>query len=128
LKELLRLPFALLFAVSGVGHFARTDWYMRLMPPYLPHHRELVLLSGAAEIFLAVLLLIPRHSRAAAWGLIALLFAVFPANVHMAVTSGTPRAAMPDVSPLLAWLRLPLQAVLIAWALWYAAPASGEPR
>lgn len=119
MKELLRVPFALLFAASGVNHFSHTAWFMRLMPPYLPWHRELVLLSGAAELLLAVLLLSPRHSRLAAWGLVALLVAVFPANVHMAMTSGTPAAAMPEVSPLLSWLRLPLQSVLLAWALWY---------
>lgn len=120
MRELLRVPFALLFAASGVGHFARTAWYLRLMPPYLPDPRELVLLSGAAEIALAALLLSPRQGKLAAWGLVALLLAVFPANVHMALTSGTAAAVMPEVSPLMAWLRLPLQSVLIGWALWYA--------
>ena len=53
------------------------------MPPYLPYHRPLVLLSGVFEVALGVLLLVPRFSRLAAWGLIALLIAVFPANIYL---------------------------------------------
>ncbi len=119
MKELLRWPFALLFLASGVGHFARPEWYLRLMPPYLPWHRTLVALSGAAELLLGAGLLVPRCSSRAAWGLVALLVAVFPANVHMAVSSGTPAAAAPRFSPFFAWARLPLQGVLVAWAYWY---------
>ena len=121
MKEILRWPFALLFLASGMGHLARPTWFVRLMPPYLPWHRGLVLLSGGFELVLGALLLAPRWSSTAAWGLIALLVAVLPANVHMAVTSGTASPAMPGVSPFWAWARLPCQAVLIAWAYWYTA-------
>ena len=120
MKELLRWPFALLFIAGGIGHFARPEWYLRLMPPYLPWHRALVAVSGAAELVLGAALLVPRCSAWAAWGLIALLVAVFPANIHMAVTSGTPTAAVPEVAPFWAWARLPMQGVLLAWAYWYA--------
>ena len=89
------------------------------MPAYLPWHRALVLLSGAAEFVLGVMLLIPVYSRPAAWGLVALLVAVFPANIHMAMTSAAPTPAMPGVSPFWAWARLPLQGLLLAWAYWY---------
>lgn len=101
--------------VAGAAHFVRPDIYMKIMPPYLPWHRGLVLVSGLCESALGILLLIPRFTVPAAWGLIALLIAVFPANVHMAMH---PRfySAM---SPLLLWLRLPLQGVLIAWAYAY---------
>lgn len=119
MKELLRWPYALLFLASGVGHFARPGWYLRLMPPYLPWHRGLIFVSGAVELLLGVLLLVPRTGRWAAWGLIALLAAVFPANVHMAVTSATAAPAVPEVAPFWAWARLPLQGALIAWAYWY---------
>ncbi|HSS51985.1 MAG TPA: DoxX family protein [Thermoanaerobaculia bacterium] len=103
------------FVVAGAAHFVRPDVYMRIMPPYLPWHRGLVYLSGLFELALGVLVLIPRYSIPAAWGLIALLIAVFPANVHMAMN---PRF-YPVVSPFLLWLRLPLQGVLIAWAYAY---------
>jgi uncharacterized membrane protein len=122
MREVLKGLFAVIFLTSGVGHFIRTDWYLRLMPPYLPWHRQLVWISGVCEIALAVLLLVPRFSAAAAWGLIALLIAVFPANIQMAVTSGTATPAMPGVSPFLAWARLPLQGVLIYWAYYFARP------
>jgi uncharacterized membrane protein len=103
------------FVVAGAAHFVRPDIYMRIMPPYLPWHRGLIYLSGLCELALGVLLLIPRFSVLAAWGLIALLIAVFPANVHMAMNPRSYSA----ISPLLLWLRLPLQGVLIAWAYAY---------
>ena len=109
-----RWIFAALFVAGGFGHFVKTDVYIRIMPPYLPYHRALVLLSGVFEVVLGILLLVPTTSRPAAWGLIALLVAVFPANVYMYQN--------PDkysVSPMLLLLRLPVQAVLILWAYAY---------
>ncbi len=107
--------FASLFLASGVGHFLATDAYLRIMPPYLPYPRELVWISGACEIAGGLGLLIPRTSRWAAWGLIALLIAVFPANLYMYQHAGQFR-----ISALLLAARLPLQALLIWWAWAYA--------
>ncbi|MCE9530808.1 MAG: DoxX family protein [Planctomycetes bacterium] len=115
-KLLMKWLFAMLFIVAGVLHFIRQDFYLRIMPPYLPAHLELVWLSGAFEICLAVLLLIPRYTAYSAWGLIALLIAVFPANVHMAINS----QLFPEISPSFLWARLPMQGVLVAWAWWFA--------
>lgn len=106
--------FAALFILGGVGHFLATDVYMKIMPPYLPYHRPLVLLSGVFEVALGLLLLVPATSRLAAWGLIALLVAVFPANVYM---FQNPEKF--NLSPTLLLLRLPLQGVLILWAFAY---------
>jgi uncharacterized membrane protein len=92
------------------------------MPPYLPWHRPLVLLSGAAEVALGVLLAVPRTSRAAAWGMIALLVAVFPANVYVYQHQALIR--LPAVVHL---LRLPLQGLLILWAYLYTRPPGGAP-
>jgi uncharacterized membrane protein len=75
--------FATLFVLGGGGHFVATDFYVKMMPPYLPLHRTLVLLSGIIEIILGILLLAPKTSRFAAWELIALLIAVLPANIHV---------------------------------------------
>ena len=119
LKSLLKWPFAALFIISGIGHFVKSDTYLRLMPPYLPYHSELVALSGVVEAILGLLLLAPRTQRIAAYGLMATLVAIFPANIHAAMTAGTPNEAMPGVSVTLAWLRLPIQPVLILWAYWY---------
>jgi uncharacterized membrane protein len=106
--------FAVLFVLAGVGHFVRPDFYLRIMPPYLPWHRPLVLVSGVFEVALGVLLLVPRFSRLAAWGLIALLVAVFPANIYVYQNQ-----QMFPLNPLLHLLRLPMQGVLILWAFAY---------
>jgi uncharacterized membrane protein len=114
LKRVLKWLLGLLFVLAGINHFLRPDFYVRIMPPYLPWHLELVYVSGLFEVLLGVLLLIPKTSSLAAWGLIALLIAVFPANIHMALNT----SLYPTIDPLLLWLRLPLQGVLVAWAYW----------
>ena len=124
-REIGRWPLGLLFCVSGVGHFVRTEFYTSMMPPELPAHRELVLLSGAAEIALGILLFSPRHETEAAWGLIALLIAVFPANLQLWRVAGTPASPFPDLTPFWAFVRLPIQALLIWWVYQYAAKKSG---
>jgi uncharacterized membrane protein len=105
---------AALFVVAGVGHFVATDSYMKIMPPYLPLHRSLVLLSGVIEIALGVLLLIPGCSRFAAWGLIALLVAVFPANIFL-----YQHQELLPLPPIVQLVRLPFQGFLILWAFLY---------
>ena len=109
-----RWAFAALFIVGGIAHFAATDVYLQIMPPGLPYPRFLVLSSGVCEVTLGILLLIPRASRPAAWGLIALLVAVFPANLHMYRHPG-----LFAIPPGLLLARLPLQVVLIGWAYAY---------
>jgi uncharacterized membrane protein len=113
-----RWLFGLLFVAAGVNHFRDPATYVRIMPPYLPGPRALVYASGVGEILLGGLLLVPRFRRAAAWGLIALLVAVFPANVHMALHP----AEFPRIPPAVLWARLPFQGVLIAWAYLYTRP------
>lgn len=115
LKTATRWLLALLFIAAGVNHFWHTDFYVAMMPPYLSAHLALVYLSGVAEIGLGALLLFARWQRWAGWGLIALCIAVFPANVHMALHPDL----FPQFTPSGLWLRLPLQAVAIAWAYWY---------
>jgi len=105
----------LFFVAAGIAHFVRPGIYLKIMPPYLPWHLPLVYLSGLAEVVLGGMLLVPRYTVPAAWGLIALLIAVFPANVHMAMHPELYRG----ISPIALWVRLPLQGVLVAWAYWY---------
>src|SRR5215210_4674262 len=114
LKLVGQWALAALFVGAGVGHFVATDFFMRIMPPYLPWHRPLVLLSGVIEIALGVLLLVPMTSTFAAWGLIALLIAVFPANIHLYL-----HQEIWPLPPIVHLLRLPMQAVLILWAYAY---------
>jgi uncharacterized membrane protein len=118
IKLVLKYLLALFFVLAGLNHFRNPDFYVNIMPPYLPWHLFLVYLSGFFEIALGALLLVPRRERIAAWGLIALLVAVFPANIHMAIHA----ELYPEYSPIALWARLPLQGVLIAWAYWYNRP------
>ena len=115
IKLVTKVIFSLLFIAAGANHFRDPKFYEAIMPPYLPWHYALVIISGVAEVVLGIGLLIPKTSVYSAWGLILLLIAVFPANVHMAMNlelySNVPAAVL--------WLRLPLQGVLIAWAYWY---------
>ena len=117
-REILRWIYGVLFALAGANHFVHTDFYVGIMPPYLPWPLALVYVSGVAEFALGIALLFRRTERLAAWGMIALIVAVTPANLHMAVHA----ELYPDYSPFALWARLPLQIVLIAWAWWYTRP------
>ncbi|HEX8501512.1 MAG TPA: MauE/DoxX family redox-associated membrane protein [Pyrinomonadaceae bacterium] len=119
LKIILKYLLCVFFVAAGLNHFINPAFYLKIMPPYLPWHLPLVYLSGFFEVALGVLLAVSAFTRAAAWGMIALLIAVFPANVHMA----TSPELYPDISLPALWLRLPLQAVFVAWAYWYTRPA-----
>lgn len=112
-SPLSRTLLGLVFVVAGLLHFIAPGMYERIMPPYLPLHRELVYLSGACEVA-GGLGLFPRRTRAAAGiGLILLLFAVLPANVQMLIDARA--TGKPSGWVSLLWLRLPLQLVLVAW-------------
>src|SRR5918999_5967245 len=99
------------FIVAGLLHFLRPEPYVAIVPDALPRKRELVYVSGAAEIAGGLGVLAAPTRRAAGWWLIATLLAVFPANVNMAVNADRFRA-IPE--PLL-WARLPVQGMFIAW-------------
>jgi uncharacterized membrane protein len=106
-----RILVAFFFIIAGAVHFTHPEFYRPMMPPYLPWHTQLIFWSGVFEVLGGVGLLIPRFRRAAGWGLIALLIAVFPANVHIvlediSLTENT-------VHPFWMWVRLPLQAFMI---------------
>jgi len=109
-----------LYLSAGALHLLITPRYVAIMPPYLPAPRILVLISGTAEIAggLGILLPIAAVQRAAAWGLIALLIAVMPANINMV----TNHVDFPAIPLWAVWLRLPLQLPLIYWAWRYTRP------
>jgi uncharacterized membrane protein len=117
----MRVPTGLAFITMGVLHFTHTRLFKRIMPPYLPMHREAVLVSGAAEIAGGVGVLVPAARPYARWWLIALLTAVFPANVHMALEPEDYK----EVPAWALWARLPFQ-VVFGWAVWRATEPSGS--
>lgn len=106
---------AALYVLAGINHFIHPETYLRIMPPWLPEPVLLVAVSGIAEILLGLGLLWTKTRRMAAWGIILLLVAVFPANIQMAFDwhqTGHPHE-------WIAWVRLPFQGVLIWWAWRY---------
>lgn len=102
----------LFFIGAGALHFARPEMYAKIVPPALGHARELVAISGVAEMAGGVGLLIPATQRAAGFGLIALLLAVWPANIFMAVDARRFAAIAPA---WVWWGRVPLQLGLMWW-------------
>ena len=122
IKTASKVLLAIFMVGAGTMHFVNPDFFLKIMPPYLPWHLPLVYMSGLFEIALGVLLLAPRFSRLAAWGIVALLIAVFPANIYL-----YQHQDLLPASPLVHLLRLPLQAVFILWAYWYTKP-NYEPR
>jgi uncharacterized membrane protein len=119
-KTALRWLLTIFMVGAGLNHFLDPGPYIAMTPDFLPAPRALVYISGVAEI-LGGLGLVPARTRPfAAWGIIALLFAVFPANINMAVND-LPLGTR-DVPAWALWARLPLQLVLIGWAFWYTRP------
>ncbi|MBW4483687.1 MAG: DoxX family protein [Tildeniella torsiva UHER 1998/13D] len=116
-KTNLRGILAVCMVVAGVLHFAQPEPFIRIVPGFLPAPAALVYISGVIEIALGIGLLVPAARQIAAWGLVALFIAVFPANLNMAINH-IQIAGIPD-----AWwfqaIRLPFQLVLIVWAYWY---------
>ena len=109
------------YIAAGIAHFIALPLYASIVPDYLPAHRVLVLISGAAEITGGTGVLLPQTRRPAAWGLVLLLLAVFPANLWMAQ-----QAQRFLIPPWVLWLRLPLQLPLLWWAWSYTRPQSIE--
>lgn len=107
---------AILYVAAGALHFIKTDAYVRVMPPYIPWHLFMVRFSGVCEILGGLGLLLPQTRRTAAWGLVALLIAVFPANIYMA--TNPVEAGAESIGPVVRWGRLVLQPLLIWWVLW----------
>jgi uncharacterized membrane protein len=122
-RRLALLGLGPFFIVAGANHFLSPDFYLAMMPPWLPAHSELVWISGLCEILGGIGVMVPITRSRAGWGLVALLIAIFPANVYMALNpelfAEIPRAAL--------YGRLPFQAVFIAWAWWATRPDSEEP-
>ena len=107
---------SLFYIVAGINHFINPDWFVRIVPPILPFKAALVYVSGVFEIVLGSLLIFPKTRFIAGWGLILLLLAVYPANIYVALSNGK---AM-NITPMMAWGRLPFQFVFIGLAYWHS--------
>ena len=112
---------AILFTLVGIRHFTSPEFFTAIVPPYLPSPLALVYISGVAEIAGGIGVLVPATRRWAGYGLLALLVAVYPANIHMALNPDQ----FPDMSPTALWVRLPFQFVFAAM-VWFAACSPGS--
>ena len=101
----------------GIRHFIDPDFFLAIMPDYLPLHLEAVYLSGVFEILLGGMLLFKEYRKVAGWGLIALLLAVFPANIYLAQNEIAQQSI--NISQTAAIVRLPFQALFISIAYWH---------
>ena len=115
-KGLLLLFLAAAFTGVGANHFVDPELYVSIVPPYLPYPYELVYISGFFEMLGGIGLLVPQLRKAAAWGLLALLVAVYPANIHMLVNEVYLENMRQEKWIL--WVRMPLQFVAAAGVAW----------
>ena len=106
---------SLFYILVGLNHFQNPHWFVQIVPPSLPFKLELVYISGFFEVLFGFLILFKKFRFIIGWSLIALLIAVFPANIYLAMTNGL---AM-NTTPLIAWVRLPFQFMFIYLAYWH---------
>ena len=106
---------AVLYIIAGLNHFRNPRLYLKIIPPFFPNPKLMNLLAGFAEITLGIMLCIPALINIAAFCIIALLIAIFPANIYM-YTNDKAGMGLPKIVRL---LRLPLQFILILWAYYY---------
>lgn len=112
MKKISLFIMSIFYVGAGLNHFWHPESYLKIMPPWLPCHNELVILSGVCEMLFGLLLIFSSTRRFAAWGIILLLIAIFPANIQMMLNFW--HESNPQL--WLTLLRLPLQIILIWWA------------
>lgn len=112
LRNLSLLGLSVFFIYFGVDHFINPDFYLSIMPPSFPLHLEAVYISGLFEILGGIGVLLSKTRKLAGWGLFALLIAVYPANIYMALTP----EAFPDIPLSALYFRLVLQFLFFYWA------------
>ena len=116
IKSFLIIISSIFYVIVGIKHFIEPEYYLSIVPPYLPYHLELVYISGLFEILFGLLILFPKYRYYGAIGLILLLVAVFPANIYLA-QSKEAQEAIGATQEIATW-RLPIQGVLI-WIAYY---------
>ena len=118
IKSFLIIISSIFYVIVGIKHFIEPEYFLSIVPPYLPYHLELVYISGLFEILFGLLILFPKYRYYGAIGLILLLIAVFPANIYLFL-SEIPRETL-NISKNQALIRLPFQIPLIILAYWHS--------
>ena len=111
-KKRFAILMGVIYILAGINHFIMPKFYLQIMPPYLPFHLALVYLSGLAEMVGGILLIPSKTRKVGAWWTIALLIAIFPANIQMSIDN----YAIGGLLFYLSIIRLPFQLLLIYWA------------
>ena len=119
IKKITIIIMALFYIWVGIRHFVEPAWFVQIMPPYLPFHFEAVYLSGFFEILFGIMLLFMKTRYYAAWGLILLLIAVYPANIYLAFNKA-PQEALQISAFAASWVRLPIQFIFFGLAYWHS--------
>ena len=116
IKSFLIIISSIFYVIVGIKHFIDPEYFLTIVPPYLPYHLELVYISGLFEVLFGLLILFPKYRYYGAIGLLLLLVAVFPANIYLA-QSKEAQEAIGATQQIATW-RLPIQGVLI-WIAYY---------
>ena len=115
-KSILIIISSIFYTIVGIKHFIESDYFLSIIPPYLPFHIELVYISGFFEILFGLMILFPKYRYYGSIGLILLLIAIFPANIYLAQSKEAQEAI--GASQQIAIWRLPIQGILIWIAYW----------
>ena len=115
-KSILIIISSIFYTIVGIKHFIEPDYFLSIIPPYLPFHIELVYISGFFELLFGLMILFPKYRYYGSIGLILLLIAVFPANIYLAQSKEAQEAI--GASQQIAIWRLPIQGILIWIAYW----------
>ena len=116
IKSFLIIISSIFYVVVGIKHFIEPEYFLSIVPPYLPYHLELVYVSGLFEVLFGILILLPKYRYYGAIGLILLLIAVFPANIYLAQNE-IAQEAIGATQEIAMW-RLPIQGILI-WIAYF---------
>ena len=117
-KSVTIYTFSLFYLVVGIKHFTDVNFFVSIMPPYIPFHEFFIYLSGFFEILFGLLLIFKKTRKFAGIGLIYLLVFVFPANVHLCLSEVAQKAL--SITQNDALIRLPFQLPLMIIAFWHA--------
>ena len=115
-KYILIIISSIFYVLVGIKHFIDPNFFLAIVPPYLPYHLELVYISGLFEILFGVMILFPKYRYWGSVGLIILLIAVFPANIYLFQSVEAQKAI--GASQEIATWRLPVQGIFILVAYW----------
>ena len=115
-KYILIIISSVFYVIVGIKHFIDPNYFLAIVPPYLPYHLELVYISGVFEIAFGLMILIPKYIYWGSIGLIFLLVAVFPANIYLAQSTQA-QEAIGATQDIATW-RLPVQGIFIWIAYW----------